>query len=144
MKEKIFIASCGDLCPECPRYIATMSNDNEQLAYVANLWFRVGFRDRIVSTDEIQCTGCSKTKACSNNINSCIHLQGIDTCGECQKYPCQKIENVFSKSESFDSVCLERCTSEEYRQLQKAFFHKRQILQDIRRKRFHQNDNANQ
>ena len=48
------IASCGNDCNECPRYIATQSGDKEQLKEVAVLWRRVGYRDKIVSQEEIE------------------------------------------------------------------------------------------
>lgn len=54
MEEKITL--CGDNCIACPRYNA---HSKEELEQVAKLWYRVGWRDRIVSADEIACGGCS-------------------------------------------------------------------------------------
>ena len=48
------ITLCGDNCTFCPRYNAKTEAD---LQKVAELWHRVGWRDRIVSTEEIKCTG---------------------------------------------------------------------------------------
>ena len=50
------ITLCGDNCLECPRYLA---RTNSELEKVAELWFRVGWRDRIVPIDEIRCFGCT-------------------------------------------------------------------------------------
>ena len=39
---------------------------------VAKLWYKVGFRNKIVSTEEISCKGCSPEKECSYNLIECI------------------------------------------------------------------------
>lgn len=49
MEEKITL--CGDNCIECPRYNA---HSEEELRKVAELWHRVGWRDCIVSNEEIR------------------------------------------------------------------------------------------
>jgi hypothetical protein len=133
MRGEQHIAACGDVCAECPRFLATISGDPDQLASVAELWFRVGFRNRIVSNEEIQCTGCSKTKVCVHNITNCIHLAGKETCGECDFFPCQRMDSIFERSKRFNTLCAEKCSKDEYNQLCKAFFRKKQILQEIQR-----------
>jgi hypothetical protein len=130
---KSFTALCGDVCSECPRYIATKNNDSGSLQKVAELWFRAGFRDHIVSIDEIRCNGCSKTKECSLHINDCSGLKGKETCGECSSFPCEKIEAVFVKTEYIKDNFSGKCSAEEYQQLKKAFFSKREVLTKIHR-----------
>lgn len=44
MKEKITL--CGDNCIECPRYNA---HTEEELKAVAELWYKVGWRECVVS-----------------------------------------------------------------------------------------------
>lgn len=128
------ISLCGDLCSECPRYIATQANDYVRLKEIATLWFRLGFRSEIVSEEEIKCYGCSKTKPCSYNINTCEHIRDLNNCGECNLYPCQKINLVFDKTEKVKENCLVRCTPEEYVQMHKAFLSKKNILDNINNK----------
>ncbi len=53
------ITLCGDNCTYCPRFLA---KTKEELQEVANLWYRVGLRDHVVSTAEIACEGCSSHK----------------------------------------------------------------------------------
>lgn len=48
------ITLCGDNCIECPRYNA---HSEEELRNVAELWYRMGWRDHIVSNEEIKCEG---------------------------------------------------------------------------------------
>jgi hypothetical protein len=62
MDEKIMdekITLCGDNCLACPRYNA---KGYQELNKVAELWYRVGLRDTVVSNEEISCSGCSSHK----------------------------------------------------------------------------------
>lgn len=67
LEEKITL--CGDNCIACPRYNA---HSKEELEQVAKLWYRVGWRNRIVSADEIACGGCSSHKQCTYGLVACI------------------------------------------------------------------------
>ena len=131
MNNKIKISICGDTCSECPRYIATIENDTNRLVELAQLWYRLGFRDRVVEPDEIRCVGCDKTKACSYGINTCPHLEGKDNCGQCDVFPCEKIINIFEKTDDLNERCKRLCPPHEYLQLQKAFLMKRETLYHI-------------
>jgi len=128
------ISFCGDNCSECPRYVATVNNDINALKEFAELWFRLGFRPKVVNPEEIKCHGCSKTIYCSNDINNCENLSNKMNCGECDLFPCDKIETVFQKTDRTESVCKEKCSDSEYEILKKAFFSKRQILDEINNK----------
>jgi hypothetical protein len=128
------VSFCGDVCSECPRYIATIANDNNALISFAELWFRLGFRPKVVNPEKIKCFGCSKEMACSNGINDCEHLDTIMNCGECEIFPCEKINAVFEKTDTVDKNCKDKCSEMEYNMLRKAFFVKQQILEEIHRK----------
>jgi len=52
------LAPCGNDCSACPRQLATASRDPARLAAVAELWHFLGWRDRVVSNEEIACHGC--------------------------------------------------------------------------------------
>ena len=93
------ISVCGDCCSECPRYLATLNNSNTELERIAQLWFRLGFRDRVVSANEIKCNGCQKKPDCSYGLTNCEHLIGKENCGECKFFPCPKFNAVFKKSD---------------------------------------------
>ena len=60
MEERITL--CGDNCIECPRYNA---HTEAELRKVAELWYRVGWRETVVSNEEIVCAGCSSHKSCT-------------------------------------------------------------------------------
>ena len=52
MEERITL--CGDNCIECPRYNV---HTEAELRKVAELWYRVGWRETVVSNEEIVCEG---------------------------------------------------------------------------------------
>lgn len=52
------IAACGNDCSACPRYVAPpYEKSDEELKYTAELWLEIGYRDRLVSNEEISCIG---------------------------------------------------------------------------------------
>ena len=127
---------CGDDCNACPRYIATQSGDVEQLKKVAALWYRVGYRDKIVPPEEMICHGCSSTwcnRTYLRDVRECASEKSIENCGECEGYPCKKVLKVFEQTESFAKACREKCSKEEYECLQKAFFSKKDNLDRVNR-----------
>ena len=72
------IGFCGDDCRLCPRYIATMSGSVDKLNEVAAMWERVGWRDNVVSPEEIKCNGCKTVKWCRyNELRECAQGREI-------------------------------------------------------------------
>jgi hypothetical protein len=134
MNEELKLGICGDICSECPRYIATRNNDMVELEKVAELWFRMGFRNSIVSPEELICNGCSKELDCAHKINNCEHLAGKTNCGECDIYPCKRLNVIFEKTDKFAWICRKKCSDSEYLQLEKAFFNKRKILNEANKR----------
>lgn len=124
MQEKITL--CGDNCLECPRYNA---HSDDELNKVAELWYRVGWRECIVSNDEIQCTGCSSHKKCTYHLVECIKEHHVEKCNQCVEYPCQKISDMLERSKEYQKKCKEVCSQEEYDALEKAFFDKENNLE---------------
>ena len=119
------ITLCGDNCSECPRYLA---NDDEKLAEVAELWYRIGWRDNIVSNQDIICNGCSSHKECTYHLVECLKDNGIEKCNQCLKFPCNKIDDMLKRSLEYENRCKAVCSQEEYRILKKAFFNKEENL----------------
>ena len=123
MPEKITL--CGDNCMECPRYNA---HNDEELKAVAELWYRIGWRNTIVSNDEIRCEGCSAHKRCTYHLVECIEEHHVDKCNRCDEYPCGKISDMLVQSKRYQDKCRKVCTEPEYTCLDKAFFHKEDNL----------------
>lgn len=123
MEEKITL--CGDNCIYCPRYNA---RTDDELKRIAELWYKVGWRDSVVSNDEIKCTGCSSHKQCTYQLVDCTKEHGVTKCNQCGKFPCVKIADMLKRSEAYQKKCREVCTAEEYAALEKAFFDKENNL----------------
>ncbi len=123
MEEKITL--CGDNCIWCPRYNA---HSEAELRKVAELWHRVGWRDTVVSNDEIVCEGCSSHKTCTYGLVDCTRTHGVEKCNQCEAFPCDKIEEMLKRSEKYQEKCKEVCSQEEYIALAKAFFDKEHNL----------------
>ena len=100
MEEKITL--CGDNCVECPRYKARTA---EELAAVAELWYRVGWRDRVVSNEEIACAGCSIHKQCTYQLVECTREHGVCKCSLCGEFPCGKIHAMLERSAAYQARC---------------------------------------
>ncbi len=123
------IAACGNNCASCPRYNAAPFEKTQlQLQHTAELWMKIGYRDRLVSNEEISCTGCKPGNLCRYHVIECCQKKGIRTCAECADYPCKSMEQCFEVTASFEPRCRTVCTDEEYRQLGEAFFRKRENL----------------
>lgn len=105
MNEKITL--CGDNCLECPRYNA---HSDEELKEVARLWHKVGWRDRIVSNEEIACTGCSSHKQCTYQLVECTKEHNVDKCNQCMEFPCKKIQDMLERSAQYQEKCREVCS----------------------------------
>lgn len=122
--EKI-IAACGNDCSACPRYVKHPYEKTEaELRHTAELWMKIGYRDRVVSNEEISCTGCNPENWCRYHVAKCCNEHGIGTCGECREYPCERIQECFAVTKSFETDCRKACTEAEFRQLETAFFEK--------------------
>lgn len=123
MNQKITL--CGDNCMECPRYLA---NSEEELHEIAKLWHKVGWRDRVVSNDEIRCTGCSSHKECTYGLVECTKEHQVSKCNQCIEFPCVRILDMLKRSEEYKRKCREVCSEAEYVMLEKAFFDKENNL----------------
>jgi hypothetical protein len=123
---------CGDDCNVCPRYIATQSGDVEQLKKVAVLWYKVGYRDRIVPPEELACSGCFSRTYCDRMyVRECVLKKCVENCGKCENYPCENIVKAFEQTASFAKKIKNKCSKAEYVRLRKAFFEKKKNLDKV-------------
>ena len=78
---KKVLAACGNDCASCPRYIAhPYGKTDEELHHTAELWFKIGYRDHVVTNEEISCTGCKPENWCRYHVVKCCEDRGIRTC----------------------------------------------------------------
>ena len=123
--EKI-IAACGNDCAACPRHLP---RTEEELHHTAELWHRIGYRDRVVSNEEIACSGCKPGNWCRYGIIDCVTERGLRNCGECGEYPCARAEECFRVTRSFYPACAAACSPGELEALERAFFEKEKNLE---------------
>lgn len=50
----IKLACCGDDCNYCLRYIGTKNNNEKELKKAAEIWLKVGWRDKLLLPDEMK------------------------------------------------------------------------------------------
>ena len=129
MAMKRIIAACGNDCAACPRHLP---QSEEELRRTSELWAKIGYRDRVVSNEEIACTGCKPTNRCRYGIVECVASKRLPHCGRCAQYPCGKLESCFEATEGFRAACLNACTPDEWAALEAAFFEKRKNLDAAR------------
>lgn len=122
---KDMITLCGDNCLYCPRYLA---KSEKELEDTAKLWYKVGWRDHIVSNEEIRCSGCSSHRLCTYKLVDCIKDHRVEKCNQCKDYPCDKIIDMLERTEQYQKNCKEICTDEQYEKLSKAYFEKEENL----------------
>jgi len=123
------IAACGNVCTACPRYIAhPYEKTADELQHTAELWMKIGYRDHIVTNEEISCTGCKPENWCRYHVVKCCQERDISTCGDCPDYPCDNMKECFEVTKSFEPACRKACTDEEYETLKMAFFEKEKNL----------------
>ena len=78
------LSACGNDCSACPRYTASPYEKSEdELRHTAELWYKIGYRDKIVSVDEISCNGCKPENWCRYHVVKCCEDKGIRNCSEC-------------------------------------------------------------
>lgn len=127
------IAACGNDCSVCPRYVVhPYEKSEEELRHTAELWMKIGYRDHVVTNEEIACTGCKPENWCRYRVIKCCTEKSIKTCGECPDYPCDQMKECFAVTISFAPKCRQVCTDEEYEQLRKAFFEKEENLREVK------------
>lgn len=126
------IAACGNDCSVCPRYTAHPYEKTENELYrTSELWMKIGYRNTIVSNEEISCAGCQPENWCRYHVVNCCENKDIKNCSQCTEYPCKNMKECFTVTKSFEPKCRDACTVEEYEQLKKAFFEKEKNLNEL-------------
>ena len=121
------ISVCGDDCAVCPRYLA---QTEEELHETAVFWYQAGWRDRVVSNEEIRCTGCGCRPTCSLMLLPCTWEHHVSACRECDQFECEKVQKTYARSEEKKRQCQQACESpEEFRMLCRAFYEKEKNMQ---------------
>jgi hypothetical protein len=125
----MILAPCGNDCSACPRFLATASGDPARLEAVSELWHRLGWRDRVVTNEEISCHGCPPPSTCRHDIVACVSDRRLPTCAGCRdKNACERLDLALAHTALAADACHALCDAETYAVLVKAFFRKRENL----------------
>ncbi len=126
------IGVCGDNCSYCPRYIATLSGNIEELEKVKELWVRLGWRVESFPADKLVCYGCSPEVKCAYpELSNCAYEKKIPNCGLCDNYPCDLVNTAYERTKRLTANARSVCNREEMDILNKAFLNKKRTLDKI-------------
>lgn len=97
---KDMISYCGIDCSACPTYRATQADDDAKRAKVADFWSKM-FKTQVNAAD-INCDGCRQNegklfghcRSCA--VRLCSREKGLDSCGHCSDYSCEKLNGLLS------------------------------------------------
>jgi hypothetical protein len=90
------LSFCGINCIECPAYVATQQNDEEEIKKISEEWSSDEMK---FPPEEIYCDGCSNTGrlfswAPNCDIRICCMDKKLENCAYCGDFIC----NVVKKS----------------------------------------------
>ena len=125
---------CGDICTICPRYTATRNNDKARLRQIAGIFHMLGWRDREEPPEEMACYECDSVKNCRLGIKECVSQREIANCGECIEYPCDRLSAILENNLSEVAICKDKLSEEDGALFEKAFFSKKDRLDNINKK----------
>lgn len=125
------IGCCGDDCNYCPRYLAAESGDEARLREVAAIWQIVGWSDTLETPGKMACHGCATLEECMLGIRHCAIEKGVENCGKCREYPCERMLKIFENIEKKADFCRGKLSAEDYALFQRAFFSKKKRLDKI-------------
>jgi len=125
------IGFCGDDCNYCPKYLATQSGDEERLKEVAVMWQMIGWPNPSDSPGDMTCHGCTTVNICGLGIRECVMEKGVENCGKCPDYPCERLSEIFENNEREAGICKANLREKDYKLFQQAFFSKKERLDKI-------------
>lgn len=97
---KKMVGICGIACTDCPAYIATQKNDDDERKKVAELW---STDEHHLKPEDINCYGCfsDESKVISFvrdcEVRKCGLERNLKSCAHCEEYSCDKLEKIIGK-----------------------------------------------
>lgn len=94
---KKMIAFCGLICTDCPTYIATQKNNDEERKKIAEQWSSDQYP---LKPEDINCDGCLAVgkkliKFCNMcEVRACGFERNIENCAHCSEYLCEKLNKL--------------------------------------------------
>ncbi len=93
------LSYCGINCAECPAYLATQKNDEEEIKKIANEWSSDEMK---FTPEEIYCDSCRKEERHFSwvpncDIRICCTEKKLENCAYCESYICNILKNSLDK-----------------------------------------------
>ena len=94
------ISFCGLSCDTCPAFIATLTNDDNKRAEIAEQWSKEYNTE--IKPEDINCDGCTCISGRHINhcnvceIRKCALEKKVTNCGYCADYACDKLDFIFN------------------------------------------------
>ncbi|MFH1961488.1 MAG: DUF3795 domain-containing protein [bacterium] len=93
------IGFCGIVCTECPTFLATQKDDDDERRKVAEMWSKQYNMD--IPPEHINCDGClseserlfGHCKVCE--VRKCGQEKSLKNCAYCDEYACEKLNKFF-------------------------------------------------
>ena len=92
------LSYCGIDCTACPAYIATQTNDIENLTALAGEWFEGSTDYAIVVCDGCRGHGRIMQWCGECPTRACVIERKLDSCAYCADFGCEKLLKVFEMS----------------------------------------------
>jgi hypothetical protein len=92
------IAYCGIICNECPAFLATQKDDDEERKKVVEMW---STDEHNIKLEDINCDGCLQESGrhfswCMEcPTRKCAQERGLENCAYCDDYVCENLKNIF-------------------------------------------------
>lgn len=120
------LSVCGDDCAVCPRYLA---KTEQELHETAVFWHKAGWRDHVVTAEEIRCGGCGTRGSCAFMLMPCLREKGLARCKDCGEYPCGRIAAMLEQSAEKEAQCCAACGDDRFfAMMKRAFYEKERNL----------------
>ena len=95
------IAYCGLTCTECPAFLATQKDDDNERKKIAEQWSKEF--DSEIKPEDINCDGCMSTSdrhighwdECE--IRKCAQERNVKNCAYCDDYICDILKNSLDR-----------------------------------------------
>jgi hypothetical protein len=94
------IAYCGLYCDECPAYIATQKDDDEERKKIAENWSKEFGAE--IAPEDINCDGCLSEEGrhigfCAMcEVRKCGLEREVVNCAYCDEYGCEKLTKFWN------------------------------------------------
>jgi hypothetical protein len=93
------ISFCGTVCTECPAFLATQKDADDERREIAELWSKQYNAE--IKPEDVNCDGCLSEggrlffhcNVCE--VRRCGQEKGLKNCAYCDEYACAKLMPIF-------------------------------------------------